>query len=212
MRGLILSSFFSQTLPDTAVAVYKGVVSIPGQIADRGTEVRQQAQNDFGRIGDPISGSIVSAQWTIGAGFEFFGGMAGVISTPEHLYDAGSYHVRASGMVGSQNQQISQAEDIIFRQALSTTYNSADDLAALAINNPAMARSVGGYLLNEYGPSLSGALTGGALRGSLIGSSLVQQGMNPRMASGVGAAVGITNIYGAMRGMSHNVVNGMSGK
>jgi hypothetical protein len=136
------------------------------------------------------------------------GGIGGVVKTPENLYDAGSYHVRQSGLVGAERQQMAQAETIVFNHITKQAYNYADDLAKLAIENPRLASSVAYDLTNNYGPQLGGMVTGGYLRGQYISSSLTQLGMSPRAASGVGLAVGVVNIYGSARGEIHSQIQG----
>jgi RHS repeat-associated protein len=194
-----VGSFFSQTLPDTAVAVYKGVVSIPGQIVDRGTEVRRQAQSDFGQVGDPISGSIVSSQWVIGAGFEFFGGMAGVVKTPENLYNAGEYHASREGLLGQHEQNKAIVEDYIFDTGLKYGINNPQDAYNLALRG------------NEI--SVGGQITGGLLRSGAISSSMASAfGGNPKNYSPIGAAVGLTNLYGSARGGISTLVDSAPSK
>jgi RHS repeat-associated protein len=186
--------FLDLMFTDFPAAVYSGVTGIPAQVAERGTEVRREAQGAFGSVQDPISGSVVSSQWVIGAGFELLGGFGSVIKTPENLISAGEYHASRSGMLGPVEQQKAIIEDAIFDQALTFGYENPEG---------AYSMIVGGREL-QY----AGAIAGGQVRAAAISSGLAATlGGKPQTYTPVGFAVGVANIYGMTRGTISNFVD-----
>ena len=104
--------FAELMLTDFPAAVYQGVTGIPGQMADRGREIRQ-------------GGDVLSVY--IGGSFEFAGGVGSAVKIPENLVNAGAFTVRYSGLAG-QNEKYRanlEAEAIALgAQNLDMVYNS----------------------------------------------------------------------------------------
>lgn len=185
--------FFVKTLPDTAVATYKGVVSIPGQIAEGGTQTRREAQADYSQVQDPLTGSIVTTRWVIGAGLELLGGTTGVIKTPENLYNAGEYHASSSGLLGQREQNKAVIEDFIFDAAVDAAWD-----------HPKQAYNV---IIDGREIVVSGEIMGGLLRGQAISSALSSSlGGSKGSYTPLTLAIGATNIYGGVRGDIADVV------
>lgn len=186
--------FFAKTLPDTAVATYKGIVSIPGQIAEGGTQTRRQAQADYGKVQDPITGSIVTSQWVIGAGLELLGGVTSVVKTPENVYNAGEYHASSSGLLGQREQNKAVIEDFIFDAAVDAAWD-----------HPKQAYNV---IIDGREIVISGQIMGGLLRSQAISSALASSlGGSQGRYTPLTIAIGATNIYGGVRGDISDVVS-----
>ena len=105
--------FAELMLTDFPAAVYQGVTGIPGQMADRGREIRQG--------GDPLS-------VYIGGSFEFAGGVGSLVKVPENIVHAGHFHARQAGLFGEGEAQRAALENEAFKTG-----------ASLALQNPGTA-------------------------------------------------------------------------
>ena len=92
--------FAELMLTDFPAAVYQGVTGIPGQMADRGREIKAG--------GDPLS-------VYIGGSFEFAGGVGSLVKVPENIAHAGYFHARQAGAFGADEAQRAALENEAFK-------------------------------------------------------------------------------------------------
>lgn len=185
-----IGSFFTESLPDIGIAIYKGVMAIPGEVGAAGRALRQEAQSEVAKLNDPMSVNVGATKWVIGTGLEFFGGASSIVHTPENVVHAAEYHASAAGWRGGFEQSKAVVENYIFSQAMA---------------HPGLAYDA---LLKGKEVELAGMVGGGVWRSGVIANSLASSfGGSSGRYTPLTLAIGAINIYGGARGEISSLVD-----